>query len=339
MAVNAMVMALLALVVVPGALLAQQVPIVTLKPANALIADSQFAVHPVRELSDGRVLVDGRNGKLLVADFLNGAVEKVDSIPAGPLIALPGDTTLITVYGTGWLFLDGTRLLGMLPKSNAVVTLATPNYGLSRDGKVLAVSGGQPRTDSASVFLVDRGTGAKQLITNVWQGKPAMANVPAPIYSVNEEPLLMADGWIAVVRAHPYRVDWRSPDGQWALGAALPVAPVTFDMRERLAYLARQGAPPSDSSMDLGWPALVEPFTHAALLPTPDGDIVVQRTSTADLPGALYDVINRHGDLEREVTFPMGAREQVVGFGANAIYTMAVLKGRAPEQLERHPWP
>jgi hypothetical protein len=330
---------LLVSVVGPIQLAAQQIPVAELKPANGVVTDSSMGPAAVRELDDGRVVIPrGREG-MAVADFRKGIIEKVESAPGGRPVRLAGDSTLLEVSGTGWVILEGTRMLGMLPSTNPVVALATPLYGVSRAGAVLAVTGGQPRADSASVFLVDRATGSKEFITKVWQGTPAMGGVPAPTYVVTEQPVLAFDGWIAVVRAHPYRVDWRSPDGRWLLGAPLPVAPVKMDTRERIAYYAHWNQQPPGGPLPADWPALVEPFTYPGPIATPDGKVIVLRTWTADYPGGRYDVINRHGELEWEFALSKETHEQVAGFGPSAIYTISAPTGRPPFKLERHPWP
>lgn len=333
------VKSILLTVLIPVAALAQQVPVIPLKPANGVVTDSNMGPAAVRELNDGRVIVPGGPHGMLLADFAKHTLEPLVDVPAGRPARLAGDSTLLEIYGTGWVVLDGTHMLGMLPLTNPVVALATPVYGADGAGAVLAVGGGRPDADSASVFLVDRVTGVKEFITKVWQGTPVVSGVPAPVYVVYEQPVLAFDGWIAVVRAHPYRVDWRSPAGAWTLGAPLPVTSLRLDARERAAYNAHWNQPPPDASDPTDWPALVEPFTYPGPIATPDGKVLVLRTWTADYPGGRYDVINRRGELEREFALSKATYEQVAGFGPNSIYTMSAPNGRQPFTLERHPWP
>ena len=69
---------------------------------------------------------------------------------------------------------------------------------------------------------------------------PARPTADGRVYRVplagGEEPILFPDGWVAIARIDPYRVDWRSPDGQWTHGAPLPFTTVRLDAREREAF-------------------------------------------------------------------------------------------------------
>ena len=205
---------------------------------------------------------------------------------------------------------------------------------------MLAVTGGQPASDSASVIEINRTTADQSVVTRVWQGTPVMGGVPAPVFVVNEEPVLARDGWIAVVvRAHPYRVDWRTPAGQWVRGAAIPGQSVPMDAREQAAYWKHWEMDPPNASVHIEWPKWVEPFTHPMPIAAPDGKVVVRRTPTADAPGVRYDVVNHRGEIEGQITLA-GPHDQIAGFGAHSIYVL-VIDAATPRnmQLERRPWP
>ncbi len=69
---------------------------------------------------------------------------------------------------------------------------------------------------------------------------------------------------------------------------------------------------------------------------SPDGKLLVYRVPTADFPDTRYDVINRRGELERQVT--MTANEKILGFGAKSVYVTVTAKDGG-QNVERHPWP
>jgi hypothetical protein len=153
---------------------------------------------------------------------------------------------------------------------------------------------------------------------------------------VSEQALLMLDGWIAVLRTAPYRVDWRAPDGRWTLGKPIPIPIVKIDDREKLAYMVWR-APGQSPKTIPNWPDAVEPWTirYPPILSV-DGRLLVFRTPTADFPDSRYDVINRRGELERQVT--MAANEKILGFGAKSVYVTVTAKDGG-QLVQRHPWP
>jgi hypothetical protein len=79
-----------------------------------------------------------------------------------------------------------------------------------------------------------------------------------------EKFLLFRDGWLAVARVEPYRVDWRSLDGKWTLGSPLPVPAIGYDSREKRAEMERRakdyGTPVASPDAVDDWPATLPPF-------------------------------------------------------------------------------
>jgi hypothetical protein len=324
---------------VPAALAAQQPALEPLKPTTGRI-DSVAQLFTARELGDGRVLILGGRRELLVADF---AKRRVDTIPAithlvdGRLLALPGDTTLVAGTTTGWIFLQGTKTLGMLPLTNPVVAAATAPVGADRGGSVMAVTRGKTIADSDIVLLVARTSGAQEVVARLWAPSLPSGQL-APVFWVKEAAAIAPDGWIAVIRSHPYRVDWRNPAGEWVRGAPIETSPTRMDDREKSAYVARTIQPPGGSVR--AWPAFIEPFQVPQPIIAPDGSVLVKRTPTADRPGAWYDVINRRGELVRAVSVGEWPSAQIVAFGATSVYVWVNNAVHKPlGHLERHPWP
>jgi hypothetical protein len=326
---------------VPATLAAQQPVTITLKPADATLRDSAVGGSSIRELRDGRVLLSNRG--ISVADLRTGNVERIPDAPSGVLVPLGGDSTLIEVGISGWIFLDGTRLLGMLPLNNAVVA-ATPHAsasGMDLSGHVLSVAEGRPASDSSTAILIDRTTAKMAIATRLWGSPPVLGGQPAPTFVVNEMSILGLDGWMAVVRANPYRVDWRSPAGKWTLGAPIPVTPLKMDSRQQAAYWEYFGM--AGSPNPVVWPEFVPPITYPMPMMTPDGKVLVKRWATAEYPNR-YDVINRRGELEGQIVLK-GLHDRIVGFGATTVYILTApdrsgpIRGAVAQTLERHPWP
>ena len=158
--------------------------------------------------------------------------------------------------------------------------------------------------------------------------------------SVGEEALLFTDGWLAVARLEPYRVDWRTPDGRWIRGAALPVPLEKLDGREKQAHMERRaettGQPTKSPDTVSGWPETIPPFAGNSIVGSRDGRLLLRHEKTADHPETIYDVVTRRGILEGQITMP--DNERIIGFGAKSVY-IVVTDDDGIQRLRRHPWP
>ena len=327
---------ILALIALAPAVLAGQQPAMPLKPATATVAAGFKNVSSLHELNDGTVVMtDMMVGLFGVGNFATGGFTAIPSVSPSTITRLSSDTSLLA-GGLGtmdWVFLVGTRPAGMLPASNPVVAIARTPHGADARGHVL-VLGRLERHDSFPIILVSRTTAGQDTIAWISYGPHAMTDG----YIVDEQAQLALDGWTAVLRKAPYRVDWRSPDGRWILGAPIPVPAVPVDDREKAVVMTRRamGGTPQPSATVPNWPATVPPFTTYRSMVTLDGKLLVRRTATADHPEAQYDIIDHRGTIERRVTMP--ANEHIVGFGANSVY-VAVDATDGSQVIQRHPWP
>lgn len=326
----------------PAALAAQQraTDPDDLQPANGRIIDSLGGISSVRELHDGRVLIADTRGQIVVADFSTGRARPLSGIESSRyvrhLIALPGDSSLLQSK-EAWIYLDGTRVAGRVPLNTPAGTLAPTYYGADANGFLLTIVGDRPE-DSVRVVRTSRTTGANEEITRVWLREP----LDPPFADTREQAVLAPDGWIAVFRVNPYRVDWRSPAGAWTFGAPLALPMLAMDRREKETYMAPRASfvPPGHNTPEAYpvWPATVELFSGGNILrPTLDGQLLILRRPIADARGSLYDVVDRRGKLVRE--FELETTEQVVGFGEHSIYVRVAPPSRGASHLERHPWP
>jgi hypothetical protein len=329
---------------------------IMLPAPNATLAAEFTLVTSTRELADGRLLiVDFSEKKLVVADWAKTDVTQLGRNGSGPgeylqpsaLFALGGDSTLLPDSRNGrWLLLHGATIAATIgPESPAIMSGARLPFGADDRGHVIFTrpigagarsAGPLPRLDSAVLIRVARATGRTDTLevlraraTSIKVGGPAdhptSVSVLINPLAAGELATLFPDGWIAIARLDPYRVEWIPPDGKRILGPALPFERVRLDERERRAYVERQaarsGQPPRDPGSFPEWPELMPPFLTGSLLAAPDGRLWIQRPPTAANPNPPYDVVDRRGALVARVA--AGKDVEVVGFGRAAVYTVA----------------
>lgn len=352
--------------------LALQVPRVDLGTPNAEAGHEFAFVTSVRELNDARLLVaDRAEQRLAVVDFQGGSVETIGRPGAGPgeygdagwLYPLGGDSTLFTDPVSGrWLLLEGGRIVETRTRAGPSVLVGSLLLGADDRGGVLGNRGflwnsrrrGREMADSLLVLLIERESAAVDTIARIKGrgheaefivssrgGQPGFGAMN-PLAS-EDQALLFLDGWIALAHAEPYRVDWRSPDGEWVRGPPLPFTPVRVDRDEQHAAMIRAWSRrradafrPSDVP---GWPDVVPPFLPGisrALLAAPDGRVLVARTFTMASSETRYDVVDRRGQLSATLELP--ANEMLVGFGRSSAYTVTT-DDFGLQRLRRYAWP
>ncbi len=355
----------------------QPVGRLTLKPASGTHPEEFSSVSSIRELADGRVIAtDGREQRLLVLDFASGAAREIGRKGKGPgeysmvaqLRALGSDSSLLGDFmNRRWLLLHRDSIVVTVPPDDRAVALTEAlSSGADDRGNVMREfsperANGTTVTDdrdSNAVVLVSRRTAKADTIAwirNVerrieMQRGPegritSMSTMTAGPLRTGEQALLFADGWLAVARLEPFRIDWRSPQGAWTLGASLPVARIRVDRREIAAYDARQAAsaaaagprPPGAPTFDPGrdFPDFVPPLVLGGLIAGPQGLLIIRRPKSADFPDWHYLVVDRRGRLLGQIDLP--ATEQIVGSGPRTLY-VTVRDEDDILRLRRHPW-
>lgn len=321
----------------------------------------------VRELSDGRVLVvDARDRALYLADLSSGVVEQLGRTGRGPLeyerpsrlVALGADSTLLLDPGTRrWLLLVGPRIVATLSPSDSVVERAgTAVFGADRLGNVISTSlidrevvVGDRQRDRVAVqrvhrpsartdtLLIIKGAEHQVQVENVGGG--IRRNVLELGLSVPEQVVLFPDGWLAIARQRPYRVDWRSPSGDSIAGPPLPWAepPVRSAeieyYRRRLEHETGRAFPAPLTGM--AFVDVMSPFPRGALVALPNGQLLVARSEWSQSRGTEYDVIDRRGRLVATVRLPGNVR--IVGVGARHVFTVST-DADGIERVRRHRW-
>jgi hypothetical protein len=359
-------------------LAAQRPTIIKLPPADARLETAFTAITSIRELSDGRILVtDPRDLQLVVADFRSGDVRQISRRGGGPgeygmatpVQPIGGDSSLmVDIMQRRWLLLHADRMVATVSQDNPVVR-ATRGFafGTDRVGHVLTVARTDPpdgrsvttMRDSTLLLLVHRGSGRTDTVTRILdrpttrtvtrnaKGEVTFSSSRALRLRVGEQYELHEDGWLAVIRINPFRVDWRSPEGHWTLGAALPVPIIRMNDREKQASLARTARsmaanpsstpfPPQLVTPDDDWPDVMPPYVMGETIFSPEGHVIFRRQPSADQPGVAYYVVDRRGRLVGMIE--MKDNERLFAAGARSIY---VVETDADDlrYVRRHPWP
>jgi hypothetical protein len=371
---------LLAIVISPSLSVAQAPKRVTLPPHDARFDQPFGTVIGVRELGDGRIIVADRvDLGLVVADFKAQTTKQISRKGGGPgeygmlarIWPLGGDSTLMPdLTQRRWLILDGDRVVTTVPPDNPTVK-ATQGLFLGADaaGYVMRETYdetpvGQSATGVAdSSFLVryHRSTARVDTVARLMRrpsvstretnakGETTFSSVRALRLRVGEQYIVHPDGWIAIVRINPFRVDWRSPEGRWTLGAPLPVPVIRMTEREKAASRARTAAsqaanqsksapplPPQLKTPDDEWPDVMPPYLQGEIVFSPDGDVIIRRQPSADHPGVAYYAVDRRGRLLG--VLEMKNNERIVSGGRRWLY---VVETDADDlnYIRRHPWP
>jgi hypothetical protein len=324
----------------------------TLPTANAILTEKFTALTSVRELSDGRVLLsDPREARLVVGDFNSQNLVQLSKtgrgpgeyVLAAPFHAIGGDST-ISADGLSkrWLIFNRDRIVDTRTASDRAVMTVRFAYGFDDFGGVLTNalpalpkgSSSQLQPESTVVVLVSRADGQTQFVTRLQSPRAPGPQTPPAILKAYEQAVLASDGWIAVVRLDPYRLDWRTRDGQWIYGKPIPVRAQPIDEAERNEY--RRSVPTAQGATAFKWPDVLPPFTPG-WPPIIAGNeyVLVRRARSAHFDGVRYDVIDRRGELERQLI--LRKNERILGFGTKSVYIVAADESDL-ETLRRHDW-
>lgn len=109
----------------------------------------------------------------------------------------------------------------------------------------------------------------------------------------------VADGSVWVARVYENRVDWRTPDGQWSRGQALPDRVLEVTRYDRELFL--QGFPPElrGTAQQLPFAPIKPPFEAA--FTGAGGQVWLEKSRAPADSFRLYHVVDRKGRLAREV--------------------------------------
>jgi hypothetical protein len=323
----------------------------------------------VRELRDGRVLIaDEDDDRLVVANLTTDEISSIGSIGGGPgeyervgrLVPLAGDSTLLIDQGNGarWLLLDGVSIVATVSPPDSALRIAGPSVsGSAASGAVLALRDVRGTTLASGVvrgeavaLRVRQTSGETDTVTRLRSrdmllresgppGKPTRMMFDV-IYSDPEPALMFRDGWVAVARRTPYRVEWYPPESTPLLGDPIPWSAPKVTTAEKLAWerraTAQLGKPLAFGADLVPFADDVLPYRDDGLHAVPDGSVLIEKAQWSGSNGTEYDLVDRRGALVATVRLPDA--ERVVGFGMRSVNT-AVHDAEGIERLQRHPWP
>lgn len=361
----------------PTAAAAQAKPL-ALRPADATFPEEYTRIGSIRELADRRVLVlERQENQIYVVDLAAKTQARVGTKGDGPqeyrlpvaMVALPGDSTLVhdgmlhrlvllagakpvaTVPAQAKLFVNGEgQVRGTDPQGRVLFFFTPRNLGRAMD-----------QGDSLYLVRIARTTGKADTLTRIrspFGGPPGSANKSTPpgelaarpeavrtrmmAPPISDQAVSFTDGWIAVARLDPYRVDWIDPAGAMHRGTTIAGGSTVLDLKEKRHYLAglaaKDGKPAGEPGDIVNWLPALPPFWGytTALFPAPDGRLLIERVPTAMQPAPHYDVVDRQGALRGTLTLKAG--ERILGFGTRSVY-VATADDDGIETLRRHPWP
>ncbi len=334
-------------------------------------------ISSVRWLTDGRVVVvDAQERSVQLIDAALRSAKQIGRPGAGPaefaaprrLYALRADTTLLFDPGNDrflTILPDGragsTFTLGAAEPANAVALRGVDGdrrfYHQIRKGsapQAFGSGGGEElltrlvvgsRIDTLATLVVP--AGREEGSMTVGQGLVRrLTNRPL---AAEDVVAVAHDGWVAIVRGQPFRVEWIQPGGQHTVGPLIVHEPIRVTAAERRAFLDAQvvpgqiivrGAPgaraaplppsrgnvrpgerPPPAGFDdasLKWPTHKPPFLSNAALMGADSRLWVLRTAPHTDAIPHYDVFDRRGQLVLRVDLPPHTR--LVGLGAGIVF-------------------
>jgi hypothetical protein len=110
---------------------------------------------------------------------------------------------------------------------------------------------------------------------------------------------VLPDGSLWVGRVYENRVDWRTPDGKWSRGNALPDRVLEVTRYDRELFLRKFPPELRRTAQELPFAALKPPFE--AGLTSPAGDVWLEKSRAPADSARRYHVVNRQGRLVREI--------------------------------------
>jgi hypothetical protein len=122
---------------------------------------------------------------------------------------------------------------------------------------------------------------------------------------------VLPDGSLWVARVYNNRVDWRSPDGSWTRGDALPDRVLEVTRYDRELFLRKFPPELRGTAQELPFAAIKPPFEAA--LTSAGGEVWLEKSRAPADSARVYHVVDRRGRLTREVRVRGQARVLAVG--------------------------
>jgi hypothetical protein len=123
------------------------------------------------------------------------------------------------------------------------------------------------------------------------------------------------DGWVWVARVFENRVDWRSPEGEWEEGDALPDRVLEVTQYDRELFYRKFPPELRATAERLPFAAVKPPFEAA--FTSPAGTVWLEKSRAPADSSRRYHEVDRRGHLVREVRVPGPGR--IVAVGADGV--------------------
>jgi hypothetical protein len=136
---------------------------------------------------------------------------------------------------------------------------------------------------------------------------------------------VLPDGSLWVARVYDNRVDWRDPNGKWTRGQALPDRVLEVTRYDRELFLRKFPRELRSTAQELPFAALKPPFE--AGLTSPAGEVWLEKSRAPADSSRRYHVVDRRGQLAREVRLRGRGRILALGMGT------ALVAEPAPEGI------
>jgi hypothetical protein len=348
---------------------AQTIPTVRLAKPDATFAEPFSRVVGFREIARGRVVIaDELEDNVALLDFAGGGVTTIgrqgggpgEFGSPGPLLALPGDTTIMSDFGNRRALVIGPdgQVITTLPLREMGGSVMNPRWADAR-GRLYGqpplmfsgnTGGGLPEIpDSMPLLRWDRSTdrvdtalmvpnplagggGAVMMVRAAGRtggpdvrGNRQKAFYPADAFAVGP------DGRIAVVRADDYHVEWIDAAGRKTVGRAIAYERIRVTKADQDAWIKNRfaGTRMVVNGRRMTPPAIdpkdvdwaeFKPPFMAGVTVTPEGELWVPASQPASAKGSLFDVFDNRGERIRQVRLPEGRR--LVGFGRGVLYAV-----------------
>jgi hypothetical protein len=122
---------------------------------------------------------------------------------------------------------------------------------------------------------------------------------------------VLPDGTLWVARVYDNRVEWRSPNGHWTRGQALPDRVLEVTRYDRELFLRKFPRELRSTAQELPFAALKPPFE--AGLTSSNGDVWLEKSRAPADSSRRYHIVDRGGRLVREVRLPGPGRILALG--------------------------
>ncbi|MHC4479861.1 MAG: NHL repeat-containing protein [Planctomycetota bacterium] len=271
----------------------------------------------------------------------------------GGLFALPGDTTLLMDMGN-------QRLVAILPDgqiSSKSIPLRHPAgfpifpRGVDAQGRIyfdlagMMMPGLEEGAMAGVAPILRWGRSDESLDTLGYVNFPPMEpagpgeariEIGGGRFDPRDAWSVAPDGRVGIARREPYHVEWLSATGTAASGPAVPYDPVRVTRADKEAWAdamtsrgvmiqvengrRRTMRPPRPNVDNLDWPDFKPPFTAYTARVTPEGELWLERSGSAEQRQRTYDVFDGSGNLVRQAVLLPG--RELIAFGDGVLYAL-----------------